>query len=374
MPTERVSEEPPFTNTGLDFAGPLYVRIPSQSQSKESEKVYVALFSCASTRAVHLELVENLSVPTFLQAFRRFTSRRGLPSTIFTDNAKTFKAASREVIGIFKSKEAERYFVNRGVVWKYIIERAPWHGGFYERMVRSVKRCLKKSIGTGSVTFGELRTLLIEIETTINNRPLTFIYDDEEGLSYALTPSHLIYGRQISSHLNHRHYEIVSTITTLTKRANHQQRILDQFTKQWRKEYLLSLRESAKLSAKPSKDTIKIKIGEIVILRNDSTKRVFWKFGKVDELIPSKDGIIRAAKVRVQGDGRKQVLLRRPIQHLIPLEVRAQLPIPEPEDPCNHPTANNVEEKEETRRARPRRRTVIAADRFRAELYKRFTI
>ena len=158
-----------------------------------------------------------------------------------------------------------------------------------------------------SVTFGELRTLLIEI--TINNRPLTFIYDDEEGLSYALTPSHLIYGRQISSHLNHRHYEIVSTITTVTKRAKHQQRIFDQFTKQWRKEYLLSLRESAKLSAKPSKDTIKIKIGEIVILRNDSTKRVFWKFGKVDELIPSKDGIIRAAKARVQGDGGKQVLL-----------------------------------------------------------------
>ena len=116
---------------------------------------------------------------------------------------------------------------------------------------------------------------------------------------------------------------------------------------------------------------IKIKIGEIVILRNDSTKRVFWKFGKVDELIPSKDGIIRAAKFRVQGDGGKQVFLRRPIQHLIPLEVRAQLPTPEPEDPDNHPPVNNVEE--ETRRARPRR-TAIAADCFKAKLYKQFTI
>ena len=94
LPPERVSEEPPLINMGLDFAGPLYMRIPSQSEGKESEKVYVALFSCASTRAVHLELVENLSVPIFLQAFRRFTSQRGLPSTIFTDNAKTFKAAS----------------------------------------------------------------------------------------------------------------------------------------------------------------------------------------------------------------------------------------------------------------------------------------
>ncbi|CAB4042099.1 Hypothetical predicted protein [Paramuricea clavata] len=145
--------------------------------------------------------------------------------------------------------------------------------------------------------------------------------------------------------------------------------MLDQFTKQWRKEYLLSLRESAKLSVKPSKETIKIKIADIIILRNDSTKRVFWKFGKVEELIPSKDGIIRAARVKVQGDGGKQVTLRRPIPHLIPLEVRAQLPEPE----CNQPPVNSVEE-EETEGARPRRKAAIAADRFRAELYKRYTI
>ena len=137
---------------------------PSQSDNKDSEKVYIALFTCASTRAVHLELVENLSATTFFQAFRRFTSRRGLPSTIFTDNAKTYKAASREVTSIFKSKETERYFVNRGAVWKYVIERAPWHGGFYERMVRSVKRCLKKTIGTRSVTFEELRACTLKLK------------------------------------------------------------------------------------------------------------------------------------------------------------------------------------------------------------------
>jgi hypothetical protein len=104
LPPERVSEEPPFTNTGIDFAGPLYVKLPSQSGSKDSEKVYIALFTCASTREVHFELVENLPVRTFFQAFRRFTSRRGLPSTIFTDNAKTFKAASREITSIYTSK------------------------------------------------------------------------------------------------------------------------------------------------------------------------------------------------------------------------------------------------------------------------------
>ena len=103
---ERVCEEPPFTNTGIDFAGPLYVKLSSQSGSKDSEKVYIAPFTCPSARAVHvhLKLVENLSVPTFFPAFRRFTSRRGLPSSIFTDNAKTFKAASRKITSIYTSK------------------------------------------------------------------------------------------------------------------------------------------------------------------------------------------------------------------------------------------------------------------------------
>ena len=139
-------------------------------------------------------------------------------------------------------------------------------------MVRSAKRCLKKSIESVSLTFGELRTLLDEVVTTINNRPITFIYDDEEGVSFALTRSRLIYGRQISYHLNHQHYEIVSTNQCLTKRAKYQQRMLNQFTKQWRNEYLLSLRESAK-SSNTSEGTIKT--GDIVILRNDSSRRVF---------------------------------------------------------------------------------------------------
>jgi hypothetical protein len=220
LPACRVSEEPPFSNTGIDFAGPVYVKKSSGAiNSNDQDKVYIALFTCASTRALHLELVENMSAATFLQAFRRFSSRRGLLTKVLTDNAKTFKSASKEVRMIGESKEVNRYFVNRRITWEFITEKAPWHGGFWERMVRSVKRCLKKAVGRASLSFGELRTLLVEIESTLNNRPLTFMYDDEQGISYALTPSHLIYGRQISSAPNDKHYEIISTNQSLTKRA-----------------------------------------------------------------------------------------------------------------------------------------------------------
>ena len=114
-----------------------------------------------------------MSAATFLQAFRRFSSHRGLTTKVLTDNAKTFKLASKKVRMIGASKEVNRYFVNRRITWEFITEKAPWHGGFWERMVRSVKRCLKKAIGCALLSFGELRTLLVEIGSTLNNRPLT---------------------------------------------------------------------------------------------------------------------------------------------------------------------------------------------------------
>ena len=112
---------------------------------------------------------------------------------MLTDNAKTFKSASVDVKKISKSSEVKKYLANRQIDWQFIMEQAPWWGGFWERLVRSVKRCLKKSVGRSLLTFEELRTLVVEIEATLNNRPLTYIYDDEEGLSYPLTPADLIY-------------------------------------------------------------------------------------------------------------------------------------------------------------------------------------
>ena len=96
LPTCRVSDDPPFTHVGLDFAGPLYVKDGVHLNEGSNKKAYVCLFTCASTRAIHLELTTGLNVETFLFAFRRFISRRGLPATLLSDNAKTFKSSSKE--------------------------------------------------------------------------------------------------------------------------------------------------------------------------------------------------------------------------------------------------------------------------------------
>lgn len=327
LPSNRVSDDPPFTHIGLDFAGPLYVKGASrnsQDSDSDSNKVYVCLFTCASTRAVHLELTRGLNVQDFLLAFRRFASRRGLPATIQSDNAKTFQSSSKEIRKIARSPEVWRYLTDNRITWNFIVEKAPWWGGYWERLVRSIKSPIKKVIGRSTVSYDEMCTLLTEVEAVINARPLTYVYDDEESVSYPLTPSDLIYGRRITMNPNSQHYETMSTYNSLTKRLKHHRHLLSQFTRRWRNEYLTSLHEQVTKGSSERNVNAKCKVGDVVILKNDSAARAFWKLAKVEELLTGRDGNVRAAIVTVPrgASSNSNQRLRRPIQHLIPTEVQ----------------------------------------------------
>jgi len=143
LPAERVSHSPPFSTTGIDFTGPLYICNPD---SKECNlKVYVCLFTCASTRAVHLELTKELSSTLFLLAFRRFRGRRSLPLVIMSDNAKTFKHCSKEVVNIARAEEVSSHLTNKQIEWRFIVEKAPWWGAIGRDLFRVL-----------SVVFGRL--------------------------------------------------------------------------------------------------------------------------------------------------------------------------------------------------------------------------
>ena len=336
LPSVCVSEDPPFTHTGVDFAGPLFVCGNSTTES-DNNKCYVCLFTCASTRAVHLELTPNLTVESFLLAFRRFTSRRGLPATLMSDNGKTFRGSSKEIVKIARSKEVFRYLAINGVSWRFIVEKAPWWGGFWERLIQSVKRCMKKSLGRTTLSYDELNTLLVEIESVVNSRPLTYVEDDQDGVSYTLSPSHLINGRRVTNTPNDSHFEVISTNESLTRRARHHRHLLRQFTDQWRKIYLLSLRERHAQVTKNRKG-VDIAIGDVVILKNDTSNRMFWKLAKVEELLPGKDGNIRAAIIKVSNADRNPRLLKRSVKHLFPLEVNNNDDIDRTEESEAEPT------------------------------------
>ncbi|XP_065062455.1 uncharacterized protein LOC135689235, partial [Rhopilema esculentum] len=156
LPEFRVKEVPPFTYIGIDFAGPLFYK----SKIGKMEKCYIALYTCATSRAIHLDLVEDMSGPTFIRSLRRFTSRRGTPSLINSDNAKTFKFTNKFLDKLGNSREVSSYLVEKKITWRFNLERSPWWGGYFEKLVGSVKRCLRKVLGNAKLTFDELYTVL----------------------------------------------------------------------------------------------------------------------------------------------------------------------------------------------------------------------
>ncbi|KAL9972923.1 hypothetical protein ACROYT_G019319 [Oculina patagonica] len=144
-PASKIEESSPFTYTGLDYLGPLYVRVNNQSAT---QKVWVCLFTCLAVRAVHLEVINDMSAEQFLLCLRRFISRRGKPKEIISDNASQFKLAKSTIDEAWKfattSPDMQSYLANQGIKWSFIIELAPWMGGFYERLVGLVKQALRK--------------------------------------------------------------------------------------------------------------------------------------------------------------------------------------------------------------------------------------
>ena len=153
------------------------------------QKVYVALFTCTRIRAVHLELVSDNSTDSFLQAFRRFISRRSKPSLIV--------AASKVLKKLYDDPKVKNSTLNNRIGWHFVTLRSPWEGGFYERMIALVKVSLKKCLGKAFVTHEEMSTLIAEVEAVINDRPLAYIGEDIRD-NDPVTPSQLLLGYRVT--------------------------------------------------------------------------------------------------------------------------------------------------------------------------------
>ncbi|RWR99183.1 uncharacterized protein B4U79_02665, partial [Dinothrombium tinctorium] len=310
LPKDRVTKSRPFHVTGIDFAGPIY--------TKGNAKSYICLFTCAITRAVHLELVSDMTTECFVLSLKRFIARRGVPHVIWSDNGRTFKRAESELIALYKclnQEKAQSFLIDKGIKWKFIVERAPWWGGFWERMVRSVKTVLKKCLGKASLSFEEICTLLAEIEAILNSRPLTYMYDEPN--EQVLTPSHLLMGSRLNALPTPDYYLPVEGVSKemICRKWRYRQKLVDHFWKRWQKEYLLELRNA--LFNRNTKRTREMNEGDLVLIREDNIPRQMWKMGKILEKFQGRDGKVRSCKLRIAGG--KEVC--RPIQRLFPLEL-----------------------------------------------------
>ena len=166
LPAERLQIAPPFTNIGLDFTGPLYLKVEGSSEPTTS-KAYVCIFICEDTRAVHLELLNTMTTEDFLQAFRRMANWRGMARVIHSDNQTTFHKAAK----VFKASTqrmqlmkidpnvVEDKLANQGVRWKFITERASHRGGHWERVCWQLKEPLRKMLGKAFLNYTEMVTV-----------------------------------------------------------------------------------------------------------------------------------------------------------------------------------------------------------------------
>eukprot|EP00794_Sanderia_malayensis_P019296 gene19296-biopygen16176 len=243
-------------------------------------------------------------------------ARRGTPTLIVSDNAKTFKSTAALLKKLWEDQRIAEYLELKQITWKFNLERSPWWGGQFERMVGLVKRCLRKVLGNAKLSFDELQTVLVEIESTLNSRPLTYQYD-ELG-EQVLTPSHLIFGRRLAT-LSEQ-YEISMNPddeqNSLSRRFDYLTGKLTHFWNRWKREYLAGLRERHRSGGQKE---VQIRQGDVVLIEEDNAKRGKWKVGVIEDLIKGKDGVTTGAKVRKVNKGKYEVL-SRPVQKLYLLE------------------------------------------------------
>ena len=278
------------------------------------------MFTCAITRAIHLEVVEDLTVEAFLLAFRRFASRKSLPRKLISDNASTFVSANNELKELFQSHALKETLAREGIEWLFIPKKAPWYGGFWERLIGLTKSTIKKVLGRAAVNLCTLQTIVVEVEAILNDRPLTYVSSDIRD-EEALTPAHLLYGRRITS-LPHPHVEsdevddpTYQTNIDFLGKTKHVTLLIQHFWQRWRHEYLTSLREFHKGSG-INKESVKV--GDVVLIHDDNP-RVNWKLALVTSINRGRDGLVRSVNLRT-ANGRTN----RSITRLHPLEVQAK--------------------------------------------------
>lgn len=203
LPIERVIPCPPFQKVGIDYCGPFYVAYPNRRS--RSVKCFVAVFICLVVKAVHLELVSDLTTQAFLASLKRFVSRRGRPKLIMCDIATNFVGAKRELEDLrkmFNNQQFQRAIICEAaqseIEFKVIPARSPNFGGSWEAAVKSFKTLFKRTIGTQTLKYDEMVTALAQIEVILNSRPLTPLSNDPDDFE-APTPGHFLIHRPLTA-------------------------------------------------------------------------------------------------------------------------------------------------------------------------------
>ncbi|XP_075167480.1 uncharacterized protein LOC142239573 [Haematobia irritans] len=314
LPSDRVKAIRPFLVVGVDFCGPVNVSV--RIRGRPPLKMYIAVFVCFTSKAVHLELVSNLSSDCFILCFKRFAARRGLPTTVYCDNATNFVGASRNLKEIQEEFEAKKkaitsFGASYKVEFTFIPPRAPHFGGLWEAAVKQAKHLLLRTVGNAMLSAEEMCTMLAEVEAVLNSRPIAPMSSDPND-GEALTPSHLLIGDGLRSLPPGSDADVSDNKLKYLKRWQMLCTLKQRFWRTWSRDYVLGLQTKTKWFHEQTN----LQIGTLVLVHEDNLPPQEWLTGRVVNVIQGQDGKVRVAEVRT-----KNGIFKRPIHKLAAIPI-----------------------------------------------------
>lgn len=301
LPTPRVNFTKTFLHTGVDFAGPIQIKSKT-GRGVRSYKSYIAVFLCMATKAIHIELVGSLSSESFIAALKRFVARRGTVECLYSDNGTNFVGAFR------KLKNLNELLRHQQLEWKFNPPSAPHFGGLWEAGVKSVKFHLKGILGNSIVTVEEMTTILTQVESCLNARPLCPLSDDIDDLD-ALTPNHFLTGQIMIPIVEEN---LTDVKEALLKRWQFCTQKYQEVCRRYKNEYLHRLQQRPKWLHSYEN----VKVGQLFLIKDDNRNINHWPLGRVLEVHPGTDGLIRVVTLKTLSG-----ILKRPIHKLSPLPI-----------------------------------------------------
>ncbi|CAI5668824.1 unnamed protein product [Oreochromis niloticus] len=319
LPSERVDPSPPFTYCGMDCFGPFFTK-----QGRKVNKRYGLLFTCLCCRAIHIEMVNDMSADAFINGLRCFVSIRGAVRQIRCDQGSNFVGAKNDMYNALKQMDVSRLTAFLAERQCDFIMNAPHSshvGGVWERQIRTVRNVLRStlSLSPGRLDDACLRTLFYEAMSIVNSRPLTVDNPNDPNGPEPLTPNHLLTMKPTGALPPPGMF--IREDMYARKRWRHIQYLAEQFWNRWRREYLsnIATRQRWHISRR------NLKVGDIVIERMDDLPRNEWRLARVEETVADKDGLVRKVKIRLGDQKMKREgqcsgnpsIVERPIQKLI---------------------------------------------------------
>lgn len=291
LPEARLDPGFPFLRCGVDYAGPVLI-LNRRGRGAKTVKCYICLFICFSTRAVHLELVSDLSTEAYLLTLKRFISRRGKPAVIYSDNGKNFVGLMNEFSKFLDncSDEIKEYVASQSIEFKMIPPYASHFGGFWEAGIRSCKQCLRRVVGDTHLTFEEFSTVLAQVESILNSRPLSPMSTDPKDLN-PLTPAHFLVGRPLTAPVSADLQDVPANRLTRYQRV---EQIRQHFWARWSIEYVSELQQRGKWRD----NTEDLRQDTLVLIKDNNMPPMKWSMGRIERTFPGKDGINRVADIR----------------------------------------------------------------------------